>query len=58
MVKEKKGTKFLFLPKRIDGKIYWLRKVNYTETIETIFFGGYSSISRKRKYYIDKEGDK
>ena len=46
-------TKFLWLPKKINGNWYWLRKVKYECTERFITVDGKVCIQLFRKYYME-----
>lgn len=43
---------FLLLPKFVDGRLTWLKKVRCTETIEHIFIGGTETERVYKEYHL------
>lgn len=45
-------VKFLWLPKRIDGKLHWLKKVYIVEWTDTMVVNGKLVVVNKREYRL------
>ena len=53
MTKIRSYSKFLWLPKEIDGKLYWLRKIRVVETTNSLIIDGkLRTVSSKTEYKI------
>lgn len=44
--------KFLLFPKRIDGKVRWLRMVTVVTEIQRVYFDGIFTYVSSEKYYL------
>ena len=45
-------TKFLWLPKKINGKWYWLKKVMMQTDYHHMNIGGKTTYVTRKKYYL------